>query len=149
MTFVRGPVSLHGPAIAARIRTAIGSAPAASSGEARETDPDRAWAELEKLDLPPELTIGYRHNPERLHPCDFSCGGTWVCIRCRAEWAGDTVPHNCASPPPPAWRERCEHFGTEHAEEGGQCELPDCHGGPHRFELHAPPDYEPGKEPKP
>lgn len=32
------------------------------------------------------------------------------------------------------FRERCEHFGTEHAEDGNQCELPCGHSEPHRFE---------------
>jgi hypothetical protein len=70
-----------------KVRAALSQespAPAAAPGDA-----DRAWAEKEGLDLAGDETIGFRHNAERAHPCDFCCGGSWVCIRCRAEWGDD------------------------------------------------------------
>lgn len=47
---------------------------------------------------------------------------------------------------PTTWPgERCEHFGVEHAEDGGQCTLPGGHTGPHRFVR--PPPSPPASEP--
>jgi hypothetical protein len=65
-------------------------------------DPGIAWAEEQGLDMPPDGSdVGFRHDTDRPHPCDFACGGRWVCIRCRAEWREGEIEHGPVCPTRP------------------------------------------------
>ena len=100
----------------------------------------RAPEETAGLDMPPDGSpVGFRHNPDRLHPCEFSCGGTWLCTACGWESKDDraAAQHQCPAPASPTTTATAT-CGHRHSVSDWPCVLAAGHEGFHRCAPSSP-----------